>query len=80
MAKTAIAKTKSQLSAEAGIKILKSAIKSGLSLSEASRKNGKGRNYVSDIKARIKNNYQNKNVNRETYKQFKSLVKEYEAL
>jgi hypothetical protein len=75
--KTKTPKTKSQLSAENGIKVLKTAIKGNLSLSEASRRNSFGRNYLSDIKSRISDNYKNKNVDKETYNNFKELMKTY---
>jgi len=78
MAKTA--KTKSQLSVENGVKVLKTAIKGNLSLSEASRRNEFGRNYVSDIRARIKTNYKNKAVTKETYQSFTALLKTYNSL
>jgi len=73
-------KTRTQLSVENGIKILKVAIKNGLSLSEASRRYSFGRNYLSDVKARIKENYKNKNIDRETYQNFQSLLKTYNSL
>ena len=77
MAKTATKKTRTQKSVENGIKILKTAIKSGLSLSEASRRNSFGRNYLSDVKIRIKDNYKKKNINREIYQEFNTLLKTY---
>lgn len=73
-------KTRTQTSVENGIKILKTAIKGKLSLSEASRRNQFGRNYLSDVKARIKENYKNKNVDKETYQNFVSLLKTYNSL
>lgn len=73
-------KTRTQTSVENGIKILKTAIKGKLSLSEASRRNQFGRNYLSDVKARIKENYKNKNVDKETYQSFVSLLKTYNSL
>ena len=73
-------KTRTQTSVENGIKILKTAIKGKLSLSEASRRNQFGRNYLSDVKARIKENYRNKNVDKETYQNFVSLLKTYNSL
>ena len=79
--KTAKAKkTRTQTSVENGIKILKTAIKGKLSLSEASRRNQFGRNYLSDVKARIKENYKNKNVDKDTYQNFVSLLKTYNSL
>jgi hypothetical protein len=73
-------KTRTQSSIENGIKILKTAIKGKLSLSEASRRNQFGRNYLSDVKARIKENYRNKNVDKDTYQTFQSLLKTYNSL
>lgn len=73
-------KTRTQISVENGIKILKTAIKGKLSLSEASRRNQFGRNYLSDVKARIRENYKNKNVDKETYQSFMSLLKTYNSL
>lgn len=71
--------TKTETSVKNGIKIIKTAIKQKISLSEASRKANFGRNYVSDIKTRVKANYKNKNVSRETYTEFISLIKTYSA-
>jgi hypothetical protein len=65
-------------SVETGIKLLKYAIKNKTSVSEAARENGFGRNYVSDIKARIDNNYKKRSINRELYDSFKSSSKSYE--
>ncbi len=73
-------KTRTQSSVENGVKILKKAIKNKISLSEASRQANFGRNYVSDIKARITDNYKNKNVSKEAYNEFKTLAKEYSNL
>ena len=72
-----MSKSKSQISIENGVKIIKKAIKNKISLSEASRQSNFGRNYVSDIKSRLSDNYKNKNITREEYNGFKSLVKEY---
>lgn len=77
---TKVAKTRTESSVENGIKILQTAIKSGLSLSEASRRHKFGRNYLSDVKARIKENYKAKNIDRTTYNSFNSLLKEYSRL
>ena len=70
-------KSRTQESVENGVKIIKRAIKKNISLSEASRQSNFGRNYVSDIKARITDNYKNKNVSRDMYTEFKTLIKEY---
>ena len=80
MTRTKTRKTRTQTSVENGIKILKTAIKGKLSLSEASRRNNRGRNYLSDVKSRIRENYKNKNVDRETYQDFQSLLKTYNGL
>jgi len=68
---------KTQASVENGVKILKKAIKQNISLSEASRRENFGRNYVSDVKSRIRDHYKAKKVSRELYQEFTSLVKEY---
>ncbi len=80
MSKTKTQKTRTQGSVENGIKVLKTAIRGKLSLSEASRRNSFGRNYVSDVKARIADNYRNKNVDKTTYQTFKTLLKTYDSL
>lgn len=69
--------TKTETSVKNGIKIVKHAIRKNVSLSEASRQFDFGRNYVSDIKSRIRDNYRNRNVSRELYSEFNSLMKEY---
>jgi len=73
-------KTRTEVSVDNGIKILQTAIKNELSLSEASRRNSFGRNYLSDVKSKIKENYKNKKINRETYQNFSSLLKTYNSL
>jgi len=73
-------KTRTQASVETGVKILRKAIKNNISLSKASKESKKGRNYVSDIKARITENYKKKNVSKETYNEFRTLAKEYSNL
>lgn len=70
--------TKTVQSVESGIKILNDAIKNKTSVSEAARQNGFGRNYVSDIKARIDKNFKNKSINRELYTTFKASSKSYD--
>lgn len=67
----------SQVSIENGIKILQTAIKRRISLSEASRTHKKGRNYLSDVKARVSDNLKKKNISREQYSNFNNLVKQY---
>ncbi len=78
--KIATKNTRTQTSVENGIKILKTAIKDMVSLSEASRIHNFGRNYLSDIKARLGENYKRKNVNKDTYKSFVELLKTYNKL
>jgi hypothetical protein len=78
--KTKVTKTRTQVSVENGIKILETAIRGNLSLSEASRKHDFGRNYLSDVKSRIQENYDNKNIDRQTYQTFKRLLKSYNSL
>lgn len=63
-----------------GIAILKTAIKENLSLSEASRQHKFGRNYVSDVKARLADNLKAKNIKRDTYRAFRETLKAYNAL
>lgn len=77
---TKVTKTRTEVSVDNGIKILQTAIKNELSLSEASRRNSFGRNYLSDVKSKIKENYKNKKINRETYQNFSSLLKTYNSL
>ena len=57
-------KTNSVNSIENGISVLKYAIKKKLSVSAAAKQNGFGRNYISDIKARLEENYKCKNITR----------------
>ena len=72
-------KSRTQSSVENGVKIIRKAIKRNISLSEASRQSNFGKNYVSDIKSRIADNYKSKRVSRETYMEFKTLMKEYSS-
>jgi len=65
-------------SLENGIRIMKYAIKHKSSLSAASYADGRGKNYISDIKARLEENYKSKNISRELYSSFKSLGKQYQ--
>ncbi len=73
-------KTRTQVSVETGIKAVKTAIQKKVSLSEASRSLGKGKNYVSDIKARISDNVKSGNVTKKLATEFTSLVKKYESV
>ena len=69
---------RTETSVKNGLKIINKAIKKNISLSEAAKQSGFGRNYVSDIKARIKDNYKSKNISREIYSEFNTLIKQYE--
>lgn len=71
-------RTSSVNSIENGISVLKYAIKKKLSVSAAAKEKGHGRNYVSDIKARLEENYKSKNISRELYNSFKTLSKDYQ--
>lgn len=73
-----VKKTSSVISLENGIRIVKSAIKRKTSLSAASNADGKGKNYISDIKSRLEVNYKSRNISKELYSSFKALSKEYE--
>jgi hypothetical protein len=69
--------TKTEKSVKTGMKVIRKAIKQNLSLSEAARQSDLGRNYVSDVKLRLPNNYKNRKINKETYNEFKALIKKY---
>lgn len=71
-------RSSSVTSVENGIKILKYAIRHKSSLTTASRANGRGKNYISDIKARIEDNYNSKNISRDLFRSFMTLQKQYE--
>jgi len=73
-------RSSSVVSLENGIKILKLAIRRKISLSAAAKDSGRGKNYISDIKARLEENYKSKNISKELYTSFKSLNKDYEKL
>ena len=73
-------RTNSVNSLENGITILKYAIKNRISVSAASNANDRGKNYISDIKARLEENYKSRNISRELYNTFKSLNKQYQKL
>jgi hypothetical protein len=72
-------RTSSVSSLENGIRIMKYAIKRRTSLSAASNADGRGKNYISDIKARLEENYKSKNISRDLYTTFKSLNKQYQS-
>ena len=73
-------KLRSKTSVDNAIAILTIATNDMLSLSEASRQYGFGRNYVSDVKARIADTYEKKLIKREAYSTFKRLLKAYNKL
>jgi len=72
-----VSRNSTQTSVDNGIKVITTAIKKKVSLSEASRIHKFGRNYVSDIKSRIATNYKNKAVSKDSYNTFKTLIKQY---
>ena len=76
--KKTIARRSSSVSLETGIKIVRHAIKNKVSLSAASKANKRGKNYVSDIKARLEENYKSRNITKNLYDIFRSLNKQYE--
>lgn len=78
IAKPTKRRSASVVSLENGIKIIKYALKHSTSLSAAAYLNGRGKNYISDIKARLEENFKNKNISKELYSSFKSLNKQYE--
>lgn len=65
-------------SVQNGIAIVTNATKHGLSLSEASRQAGFGRNYVSDVKSRLKANREARNIDATTAREFRNAIKTYE--
>lgn len=74
-------KSKTQISVETGIKVLNTAIRKKVSLTEASQRfHGKGKNYVSDIKARISDNVKKGNITKKAASEFTSLVRKYESV
>lgn len=75
-----MANNRTETSVKNGLKIITKAMKKNISLSEAARQSGFGRNYVSDIKARIKDNYKSKNVSRDLYNEFNFLMKQYQNI
>ena len=56
-----------------GIKILKQAVKSKISVSTASRDNGKGKNYVYNIFDKIEKNRKEQRITADQHKEFKAL-------
>jgi len=65
-------------SIENGIKILEHAIKKNVSASLAAKQKGFGRNYISDIRARVSENYTSGNINKIQHSTFVGLYKQYE--
>lgn len=78
--KQANRKSNSVNSLENGIQVIRLALRRKLSISAAAKEKGHGRNYVSDIKARLEDNYKSKNITRDLYTTFKSLNREYEKV
>lgn len=72
-----MSKTRTEISVDNGLKIIRKAIKKNISLSEAARQSDFGRNYVSDVKSRLTANYKSKKVSRDVYNEFNTLYKEY---
>lgn len=72
--------TRTEISVIKSLKIIKKAIKHDLSLSEASRQHNMGRNYVSDVKLRLENNFNRYNVTPENYTAFNKLIKRVDAI
>lgn len=63
-----------------GISVLRTAINNSISVSAAAKANGHGRNYVSDIKARIEENYKSGNIPKSLYTTFQSLSNRYNKM
>ncbi len=70
-------RSNSVISLENGINVIKLALRKKLSVSAAAKASGFGRNYISDIKSRLKENYKSKNITKELYNSFVTLNKEY---
>ncbi len=64
-------------SVDNGIKILEFAIKNRISVSRASVQKGRGRNYISDIKANLSVNQKAGNISKTQYTTFSNLYKQY---
>lgn len=73
-------KTRTQVSVENGIKVLKTAIQRKSSVTKTSQDLGHGKNYVSDIKSRISENVKSGNITKKLATEFTSLVKKYESV
>lgn len=73
--KTNIMNNKTQESVENGILVIEFANDNNLSLSEAARQLGFGKNYVSDIRTSIEENYEKRNINRTLYRKFNATLK-----
>jgi hypothetical protein len=72
--------TRTERSVANGILVIETAIAENVSLSEASRLNQFGRNYVSDVRIRLKSNLKNRNVSRNNYREFRQKLKTYNSL
>lgn len=73
-------KNNTEKSVNNGVKIVKNAIKQNLSLSEAARQLGFGRNYVSDVRLRLNDNFVKNNVSRNNYSRFTNLISRVEKI
>lgn len=78
--KTSKKRESSIISLNNGISVLRTAINNSISVSAASKANGHGRNYVSDIKARIEENYKSGNIPKSLYTTFQSLSNRYNKI
>jgi hypothetical protein len=67
-------------SVENGIKIIRNALKKKISVSAASRENGRGKNYVSAIKIKLDSNLQTKAITKDLHREFNSLYSQYAKL
>lgn len=73
-------KNNTERSVNNGVQIVKTAIKQNLSLSEAARQSGFGRNYVSDVRIRLNENFIKDNVSRASYSKFANLISRVEKI
>ena len=73
-------KNNTERSVNNGVQIVKTAIKQNLSLSEAARQSGFGRNYVSDVRIRLNENFIKDNVSRASDSKFANLISRVEKI
>jgi hypothetical protein len=69
---------RSAVTIEKAVAVINYAVESKITLAEASRAKGFGRNYVSDIKGRVDKNFAKNNINKTQYANFNSAYKRYE--